>query len=191
MKQLFWDINKNEIRKKLKEIRAKLVKKEFLMKREVFDLPKGHEINGGWIRIRDEEDKITMSLKIIEGNIVSDNINCQKEVCLNIDNFENARIFLENIGCKKKAYQETKREIWKLDGVEISIDEWPFLEPFVEIEGKNEEEVKSASEKLGFNYKDAFFGSADFLYAKKYSISEDIVNDTPEIVFGEKNPFIY
>ena len=130
-----------------------------------------------------------MSLKIIEGNVVSDNISNQKEVCLEIDNFENARIFLEKIGCIKKAYQESKRELWELDNVEITIDEWPFLEPFIEIEGKNEEDVKKATKKLGFNYKDAFFGSADFLYAKKYGVHEDIVNDTPRIVFEEKNPF--
>ena len=185
----FLEINKEEVREKLRENGARMIKKEFLMKREVFDLPKGHEIRGGWLRIRDEGDKITMSLKIIEGNVVSDNISNQKEVCLEIDNFENARIFLEKIGCIKKAYQESKRELWELDNVEITIDEWPFLEPFIEIEGKNEEDVKKATKKLGFNYKDAFFGSADFLYAKKYGVHEDIVNDTPIIVFEEKNPF--
>jgi len=185
----FLEINKEEVREKLRENGARMIKKEFLMKREVFDLPKGHEIRGGWLRIRDEGDKITMSLKIIEGNVVSDNISNQKEVCLEIDNFENARIFLEKIGCIKKAYQESKRELWELDNVEITIDEWPFLEPFIEIEGKNEEDVKKATKKLGFNYKDAFFGSADFLYAKKYGVHEDIVNDTPRIVFEEKNPF--
>ncbi len=89
----FLEINKEEIRVKLKESGAEMVKKEFLMKREVFDLPKGYEIKGGWLRIRDEGDKTTMSLKVIEGNVVSDNISSQKEVCLEIDNFENARIF--------------------------------------------------------------------------------------------------
>lgn len=183
----FPDINKDDIRKKLKAIGATLVKPEFLQKRTVFFLPKGHEVKGGWVRVRDENDKITMSFKVVDGNAIQD----QKEICLIIDNFENAEQFLVGIGCVKKAYQENKREKWLLDEVEITIDEWPFLEPFVEIEGKSEEAVKKVSEKLGFDYSKAVFGSVDALISQKYGISEEDINDhTPRIVFGEGNPFL-
>lgn len=78
-----------------------------------------------------------------------------------------------------------------LDGVEVVIDEWPFLYPYIEIEGDSEYRVRSTAEKLGFDYKDAYFGSVDGLYAKEYGISEDKINNhTPEITFGIKNPFI-
>jgi len=82
--------------------------------------------------------------------------------------------------------------LWKIiDGLEITIDEWPFLEPFVEIEGDSEESVKNVAEKLGFNYKDALFCSIDTLYSKKYNLSENVINNrTPKIVFDMKNPFI-
>ena len=36
---------------------------------------------------------------------------------------EKARELLNTLGCQERAYQETKRELWKLDGVEITIDE--------------------------------------------------------------------
>ena len=183
----FPDIDKNEFRKKLKSVGANLVKKEFLQKRVAFNLPKGHEIEGGWARIRDEGDRITLSLKIISG----DKIHDQKEIFLEVDNFKNAEMLLKNLGCKKKAYQETKRELWGLNGIQITIDEWPFLEPFVEVEGKSEEKVRKISELLGFNFSEAMFGSVDMLYKRKYGVSEDVINNkTLRIVFGEENPFL-
>lgn len=183
----FPNINKEEVRKKLKSVGATLVKPEFLQKRVVFNLPKGHEVKGGWVRVRNESDKITMSFKVVDGDKIED----QKEICLVIDNFQNAEAFLIGIGCIKKSYQENKREKWLLDEIEITLDEWPFLEPFVEIEGKSEESVRKVSEKLGFNYDKAVFGSTDVLISQKYGISEDdINNNTPLIVFNGENPYL-
>lgn len=183
----FINIDKEKIRKKLKEVGAKLVKPEFVQKRVVFNLPKGHEIKGGWLRIRDEEDKITMSLKVVDGNKIEN----QKEACIEVDDFQKAELLLITIGCEKKAYQENKRETWSLKDVEVTIDEWPFLESFIEIEGKSEKTVKKIAEKLGFNYKEALFCSIDVLYNKKYGIPLDVINNqTPEITFHGPNPFI-
>jgi len=183
----FKNINKDKIRAKLEEIGATLIKPEFLQRRSVFHLPEGHKINGGWARVRDESDCVTMSLKIVDGYKIEN----QKEVCLQINNFEEGKKLLTFLGCREKAFQESKRELWKLDGVEITIDEWPFLEPFVEVEGKSEEEVKNVSEKMGFDYKNAMFCAVGTLYSEKYNLSEDIINnETPEILFDAKNPFL-
>ncbi len=183
----FTNINKDEYRKKLEGIGAKLLKSEFLQKRVVFELPKGHEIKGGWLRVRDEGDKITMSLKIVDGNKIEN----QKELCLRVDNFEHATEFLISIGCTKKGYQESKRELWVLNGVEITIDEWPFLEPYLEIEGKSEKEVKNVSEKLGLDYSTAMFCAVDTIYSKKYNLPENVIdNNISKIIFGGENPFI-
>lgn len=184
----FYIESKDSIRQKLKAAGGTLVKKEYMQKRVVANLPSGHEIDGGWLRVRDEDDKITLSLKVVQNNA---GIEDQKEIELEIDSFEAAVQLLEALGCEKKAYQETKREKWELDGVEVVIDEWPFLEPYIEVEGESEEEVKAVSEKLGFNYSDAYFGSVDGLYADKYGISEDRINNqTPKIVFDMENPFL-
>jgi adenylate cyclase class 2 len=181
------NINKEEIRKKLAETKADLIRKEFLQKRVVFNLPKGNHINGGWLRVRDEGNKITMSLKVVDG----DKIHNQKETQLTVDDFEEARKFLLGIGCDEKAYQESKRELWNLDKVDITIDEWPFLEPFVEVEGKSEDQVKAVSEKIGFDYAQAKFCSVDTLYNEKYNVSIDRINNhTPKILFEMNNPFI-
>ncbi|HOZ56000.1 MAG: CYTH domain protein [Parcubacteria group bacterium ADurb.Bin316] len=182
----FTNVDKNEIRTKLKSIGAQLIKPEFLMKRTVFNLPAGHEINGGWLRVRDEGDKITMSLKVVEAGKIEN----QKEACLIVDDYQKAANFLEHIGCARKSYQETRRELWIFDDVEITIDEWPFLEPFVEVEGKSEDEVKRISEMLGFDYNQALFCAVDTLYSQKYGISEKAVDKESLIIFNNSNPFI-
>jgi adenylate cyclase, class 2 len=182
----FTNIDKVEVRSKLPKLGAKLIKEEFLQRRTVFNLPKSNEIQGGWLRVRDEGDKTTMSLKIVGGEKIED----QKEVCLIIDDYEQAELLLSTLGAEKKAYQETKRELWILDGVEVTIDTWPFLEPFVEVEGLTEEEVKSVSDKLGFEWSKAKFCAVDTLYSEKYGISRhQINNETPEILFEMDNPF--
>jgi adenylate cyclase class 2 len=185
----FPNIDKEQLRLKLKEVGAKLVKKEFLQKRHTFHFPKSSQFyTMGWMRVRDEDDKITMTLKI-RGD--DKEIDCQKELEIIIDNYDTAREMLKLLGCQEKAFQETKREVWDLDGVEIMLDEWPFLEPLVEIEGRSEKAVKRASEKLNFNYAQAVFGPVGILYSQKYGISEKIINDKIKtIVFKGENPFL-
>lgn len=183
----FANIKKDSVREHLAAAGAQCIRPEFLQKRSGFHLPKGHEIPGGWLRVRDEGDKITMSLKIIDGS----NIQNQKELCLTVDDFDKSTQLLSSLGAKEKTYQETKRELWVLDDVEITIDEWPFLEPFIEIEGESKQAVISTAEKLGLDYATAKFCAVTTLYAEKYGISEDQINNhTPKIVFDMENPFL-
>jgi len=183
---VFEKINKDEIRKKLNNIGAELIIPENIQTRKAFKLPQNKD--DGFIRVRKEiNGKTTMTIKIFTNKKISG----QKEVEITVDDFDKSVNILQTLGLKQKAFQETKRELWKVDDVEIMIDEWPFLEPFIEIEGKNENAVKEISRKLGFDYHKAIFGPVTILYAKKYNISENqINNETPQIVFDMENPFI-
>jgi adenylate cyclase, class 2 len=177
----FIDVNVEEVRKKLRSIGAKLIYPERLMTRVVFFPPK--TIKGGWMRVRDEGDKITLSLKQVDGDKIED----QKEICFNIDDFDQGCQFLEAIGAKKKSFQETKRELWNYDDIEICIDTWPGLDPYVEIESDSEDKVKKVSALLGFDFTKAIFGAADVIYEMKLGIPPDVINNqTPEITF--QNP---
>ena len=162
---------------------------ERLMRRVAFNLPPSEAITNpaqAWGRVRDEGDRITMSIKSVTGL----NIEDQKEAQVVVEDFEDGRAFMKSFGSVEKSYQESKRELWKLDDVEIMIDEWPFLEPFVEVEGKSEEAVRIVSEKLGFEWSKAHFGNVGSFYVERYGISEDqIYNQTPRLVFGDPLPF--
>lgn len=183
----FENVDKDAVRAKLRAAGATLVRPEFTQKRVVFNMPLGHEIPGGWLRVRDEGDKVTMSLKIVNGSSIED----QKEICLTVDDFDAAVELLSLVGADRKAHQETRRELWRLDGVDVTVDEWPFLEPFVEVEGHDEATVRAVSEKIGFDYASALFCSTDTLYARKYGISEDHFNNhSPVVIFDMENPFV-
>lgn len=182
----FPNIAKDAVREKLRAAGAAMERPEFLMKRAVFDLPTGHEIPGAWARVRDEGDKVTMSIKVLDGSSIAD----QKESYLVVSDFEEGISFLKTLGCREKSRQESRRELWRLAGVEITIDEWPFLEPFLEVEGDSEQAVKAAVAKLGFDWAQAKFCAVGKLYSEKYGLPEEVFNDeTPLIAFGMENPF--
>jgi adenylate cyclase class 2 len=184
---VFTNIEPDAFRTVLADAGADLVRAEYMQTRSAFNLPDSVVTHKGWARVRDEGDKITMSVKSIEG----EGIEGQKESCVTVDSFKQAESLLTQLGCDKKAYQETKRELWMLDGVEVTIDTWPFLEPFVEVEGSSEAVVKAVAEKLGFDWAAAKFCAVDTLYSEKYDISTDQINNhTPEILFDMDNPFI-
>lgn len=183
---VFTSIDPVQTRSVLQQSGAQLVRPEFMQTRSVFTLPEGRDSKSGWARVRDEGDKITMSVK----SVIGEGIESQKEACVTVHSFTEAESLLIALGCVRKAYQETKRELWQLDGVEVTIDTWPFLEPFVEVEGKSEEVVRAVAEKLGFDWGQAKFCAVDTLYSEKYDISVDQINNrTPKIVFEMDNPF--
>ncbi len=177
----FLDINKDEIRKKLEEIGAELKKPEVLMKRTVF-----YTGEHSFARVRDEGDKIVMTYK----NVSDDNsILGTKEVNVTVSDYGDAILFLQGCGLKAKAKQETKREVWVLDGVEITIDTWPWIPTFMEIEGPSEEKVWSTAKALGYSKEQAKYGSVDTTYQHYYGIDTDVINQhTPEITFEMTPP---
>lgn len=177
----FLDINKQEIRSKLQALGATCVKPEIKMKRVIFDAGL-HQ----FIRVRDEGDKIVMTYK----NVKDDkSILGTKEVNLVVDDYDNAILFMQGTKLPQKAHQETLREVWTYQGVEICIDTWPWIPSFIEIEGPSEDSVWSVAAKLGFKKSDAKFGSVDSTYQHYYGVDCDTVNfDTPVITFECEPP---
>ena len=177
----FLDINKNDIRKKLTNIGAKLIKPEILMKRVVF-----YTGDHSFARVRDEGDKIVMTYKNVSDDT---SILGTKEVNLIVNDYDGAILFMQGCGLKIKAKQETLREIWKFGDVEICIDTWPWLPTFIEIEGPTEELVWKTAKKLGFEKSQAKFGSVDTTYQHYYGVETDQVNlHCPEISFNIEPP---
>ena len=183
----FINVDKDDVHQRLIATGAVLVKPELLQRRIIFDLPPGKQDPSRWLRVRDEGDRITLSLKVVDG----DRIDNQQELCLIVNNMDAAAELLTAIGCRTKAYQESKRELWRLNDVEITIDEWPHLDPFVEVEGPSEAVVQAASRQIGFDYSQALFCAVDKLYELKYGIAKDVINyQTPRLVFDQVNPFV-
>jgi adenylate cyclase, class 2 len=168
----------------LEKVGAKQIYSERLFRRYIFAPHNEEEIHGTWIRVRDEGDKVTMSVKRVSGAKIED----QSEVCLTVNSFDDGYEFLKQLGLKQKAYQETKRELWKIGDVEITLDTWPGISPIIEIEGPSEELVRKAAEQLELDYNEAVFGAVDLIYEMEAGITQDQINNqTLEIKF-EKPP---
>ncbi len=177
----FLDINPGYLRQKLKSLNAKLVNAEREMKRKNFDFDDGrlHKKNG-WIRLRDEGNKVMLAYKQLNDRTLTGT----KEVNVEVIDFDAACDFLESIGLKVKSYQETKRESWLLNDVEVEIDNWPWIPQYVELEGKSEQAVRSIANKLGLDWSKALYGSVEIAYQSYFDFTEDEIDSWPEIVFS-------
>ena len=177
----FTNVNPEEIRKRLLNLGAKLRQSERLMRRKNYDYPDGRldKING-WIRLRDEADKVTLAYKQLNDRTIQGT----KEVSVTVGDFERTANFLTVIGLEMKSYQETKRESWTIGETEIEIDTWPWIPPFVEIEGKDEETVQQVANDLGFDWKDAKHGSVENIYQEVFDVTEAEVDAWDTITFS-------
>jgi len=176
----FLDINPESFRGTLKEKGAKLIHAECFMKRKVFDYPDARLYKiGGWIRVRDEGDKTTLSYK----RLVDRTVEGTKEISVVVDDFEKTCDLLLAVGFDLKAYQETRREKWELNGVEVTIDTWPWIPTFVEIEGPNEEGLKKAAAALGLDWSKALHGSVENAYQAYYDVTDQEIDGWESITF--------
>ena len=103
-------------------------------KRYVYELPENKD---AWIRLRTDGTKTTLTYK----KYVKDSIDGVKELEIEVSSFEDTNTMLNLMGYNAKNYQENKRTLYSNDEVEISIDEWPQIDPYAEIEGKTSEIV--------------------------------------------------
>ncbi len=177
---VFTNIDRNKIINKIKSLWWVQTKENTLMKRVIFEDPTDKK--NSYLRIRDEWDKITCTYK--KQTPWKLDINSIKELETEVKDFDIIVSIFENLKLKKKSYQETYREIWKInDEVEIMIDLWPWLKPYIEIEAKNEELVKKYSNILWFDYKDWLFWTVCEVYKKELGLNCEYINSLKEITF--------
>lgn len=172
----FININKQDLQDRIRAAGGELLLEETKMRRVVFDTGKH-----SFARVRDEGNKITMSYKYHD----SYDLGGAREICLTVDDYDEAIKFMQALGLKPKSEQETLREEWLLDGVEIDIDTWPWIPTFVEIEGPSNQKVTQVCEELGFDMKQAIYGSVDQVYQRYFDVTSEDINTMPEIKFSE------
>jgi adenylate cyclase class 2 len=159
-----------------------------LMKRALIE-ESYHEADKSFIRIRDEGDKITLTFKR-RATLDATTIDSVKELEVEVSDFNKTVQIFSEAGWQYKTFQESKRETWKLGSTEIVVDEWPWLKPYIEIEGESEAAIKAAAQTLGLDWGDACFGNIDELYKMEYEFQNGTrgVIDVAEVRFGDSIP---
>lgn len=128
------DIDINEMIQKLESLGAKKVG-EWEQKRYVYDTNPVNE--NAWYRLRTNGDVTTLTYKNVEANT----IDGTKELEIEVSDFNKTNELLELMGYHSRGYQENKRIRYILNNIEIDIDSWPMIPTYMEIEGKNIDEV--------------------------------------------------
>ena len=177
------------MRDKLKKAGATLTVPERVMKRVVVDYPdkRMQQQSHSWVRIRDEGDKVTLTYKQTKEH----DLSSIKEIEVEVSDYQKAIDIFLALGMVVHTDQETKRETWDLDGVEVVIDQWPWIPPIVEVEGRSEQAIKDVAKSLGLDWSDALFGSVIVAYEREYPKVKDIgekIASEPKIAFDLPKP---
>lgn len=184
----FLNVNHEEIRGKLTSLDGKCIQPMRMMRRVVIDFPdrRMQAKQDGWIRIRDEGDKVTLTYK----QTTEHEFGGAKEIEVVVSDYQKTIGIFQAAGMIIHTDQETKRETWRVDSVDVVLDEWPWLDPYIEVEGTSKKAVKDVSNKLGFDWKDAVFGSVTTAYRAQYpDISADEhISMIPRIKFNLPKP---
>ena len=156
-----------------------------LMRRVTIDSPEMKQRNG-FLRVRDEGDRTTITYKQFDAL----SVDGAKEHEVIVDSFEEAVALLGAAGLPYQSFQESKRETWSFDGVEIVIDEWPWLRPYIEIEAESEDRVRDMALRLGFDWSNAVFGDVMAAYRVEYPHlgMNDTVGNIAQVRFGDDLP---
>ncbi len=184
----FCDVDIDDVRERLKKAGAVCEQPMRLMRRALIE-EEHHAAENMFIRIRDEGDKVTLCLKKKTKSLEESTIDSTFEIETTVGDFDKTIEIFKVAGWHYITYQESKRETWKLGDVEIVIDEWPWLNPMIEIEAASKDLVKDAARTLGFDWSDAVFGSVDVLYNREFpNMSCRGIIDVKEARFGDPVP---
>lgn len=159
----FLNIDHDAMRAKLTALGAELEQPMRMMKRVVVHTQAMTDKNA-FLRIRDEGHRATVTYKQFD----DDSIDGAKEYEMVVSDFETAVNIFQESGLVYDTYQESKRENWRLNDVEIMLDEWPWLHPYIEIEAPSEEAVRRIARLLDLDWNDAMFGGVANVYRHQY-----------------------
>ncbi len=164
----FLNINPEALQAKLAKIGAKKAG-EYFYRRRVFDYPDLRlNAEGAWLRLRDEEDRITLTFKKRLGITSHDGTTSDEgmeEVEIEVNDFDKTALLLEKLGFQEKFYIENKRIRWMKDDIEFDLEFWPELEPYLEIEAPSWEKIDEAIKLLELDPKDKKIFSTNQIYA--------------------------
>lgn len=151
--------NFKKILNKLKENNATFIG-DWLQLRYCYDFNPVRE--NSWIRLRTNGKETTLTIK----EIGSARIDGTKEAEIIVSDFKTTDEILNKLGYKARSKQENRRIQFKLDGVEIDIDLWPKLAPYVEFEADSEDAIKKVCSKLDIDYSELTTLDVQSIYLK-------------------------
>lgn len=163
------DIDVYSFIKQIEKLGAIYVNK-YEQKRYIYDF--NPKIDNKWIRLRTDEFKTTLAIKEYQ----SAEIGGTKEIEIEVSDIEKTDEILNQLGYFKRSIQENKRIRYILNDVEIDIDTWPYLNTYVEFEGKNKKSVQDLLKLLEIDENSITTMDAQDIYLANGFTLEDLNN---------------
>lgn len=148
------DIDVQDTRRRLKQLKAAHIGVNNFKRIEFVlggDIKKSHS----WIRVRTDGKKSTITLKQLSGK---GGFTPKGEYEVETDSFKEAARIMSKLADSQILYYETQRDAYKLGRAYVTIDKWPGIPHFLEVEAPTMKEVKIVYELLGI--KGRFIGNA-------------------------------
>lgn len=155
------NIDKDDIERKLLELKAELVKRE-LQVNTIYDYPNNsfEQEKRGYIRIREMKDLVTGEVEYeftIKKAISNDGIKEYEEIETAIEDKESLGKMLLELGLVVKHEGSKERIRYRLENIIFDIDTWdkqtiPY--PYLEIEVESKDDLKRAVELIGVSEAD-------------------------------------
>lgn len=159
------EIDKKKFVRKILSMGAVVVDEDLLQKRYVYDIVPNDKSK--WMRLRTNGKKTTLTVKQI---LDKHSISGTEELEVEVDNFEETNAVLNKLGFQHRNYQENVRSVYQLGGVEISVDSWPLIPTYAELEGNNEAEIVALVEALGIKRSKVTTLDVSSIYKEIYGI---------------------
>ena len=144
---------------------------EYFQRRYVYDLVP--DSSDKFVRIRDNGEKVTITYK----DKTIRTISGTKELELEISDFDKANELLNLIGFNNGHYVENKRITYELEDAEFDIDTYPDIPTYMEIEGKNIEEVENILKLLNIDSSKVSALNCEDIYKEIYHINIEDIKD--------------
>lgn len=185
----FLHIDHDEMRAKLDQAGFVCVTPMRLMRRAIIDYPDRRlqtATPNAYLRVRDEGDRVTLTYK----QFATLSIDGAREVEVETSSFEDTVAICTAVGLSVESMQESKRETWRSGECEVVLDEWPWLDPYIEIEADTVAAVRETAGRLDLAWEDAVFGDVMAAYRDQYPhlTDNETVGNEREVRFGAPLP---
>lgn len=164
------NISFDEMIQRLESLGAKKIG-AYHQKRYVYDFIPAQK--GRWIRLRSNGKITTLTIKEIK----SLRVDGTKELEIEVSDFNDTNELLMKLGYLPRTFQENFRIEYTLNGVNLDLDKWPMIPPYLEVEGNSEIDVIKMIDALGFQESDVTTMDVDTLYNSEYGIQLDSIKE--------------
>ncbi len=163
------NVDTNKIINKLEELNA-IKKGDWFYKRIIYDTKPVDE--NKWIRLRSNGEEVTLTYK----NYSNSSVDGVQELEIIVSDLDKTKEMLKILGYEPRSYQENKRTRYMVDDIEIDIDQWPGLNPYVEVEAPTKEKVEYMINMLKEYGTEVTGKNAQTLYKDNGYSKEDLNN---------------